>query len=77
MATIVLNIPDAQVNRIMNAVCALNGYDPDSGLTKAQFTKKFLAQKLAEEVKAVEVQAAVNAARATTTATVDSELNIT
>ncbi len=62
MATITLNIPDAQVARVIDALCARGGYDPALGVTKAQFAKQSLAAWLKAAVQQVEQQQAHDAA---------------
>lgn len=48
MASIQIEIPDAQVPRVLEAFAESFGYDPASGLTKAQFAKKQTARWVKE-----------------------------
>lgn len=57
MAIISLNIPDAQDNRVADAICSLHGWTSSSGLTKKQFVKKYLIDVIKDDVKAFEGRA--------------------
>lgn len=73
MATLSLNltVPDNKASEILDAFANQKGYNPESGLTKAQFMKQqviefvreaYLAEKriTAEEAARVAVQTEVN-----------------
>lgn len=61
MAMIQIEIPDAQVSRVLEAFTVTFGYDPASGLTKAQFTKRQTAQWMREITIGYERQKAATA----------------
>lgn len=81
--TISLSIPDAQVTRVVNAMCAIGNYQSTladgsaNPQTKAQFAKQMLITYVMNTVKAVEAQAAVDNARTTAISNVDSQVVIT
>lgn len=84
MAVIPLNIPDAVVPRVQDAVTARHGWTPGSGLTKTQFVKKYLIDILKDDVRFMEAQAAQEqhriageAAAQTAIASVEVEVVIT
>jgi hypothetical protein len=77
MATISINIPDAVLGRVVDAMAARYGWTSDSGLTKVQFAKRILTGLLKETVKMHEGQIASAAATQTASSTVDEEINIT
>lgn len=84
MAQIILTVPDAQVNRVQDAVTARHGWVSGSGLTKTQFVKKYLVDTLIADVKFMEAQTArethrlaANSAEQTAIASVDSDIVIT
>lgn len=55
MATITLNIPsDAALARIVNALCDDAGWSAASGVTKAAFAKKVVADMVRDRVQAAE-----------------------
>jgi hypothetical protein len=56
MSQITINIPDVVISRVLNAICATSGYNPDSGLTKAQFAKNWLIGNLKNAVINYETQ---------------------
>lgn len=60
MATISITIPDAQLQRVIDAVCGTYNYDPNSGLTQAQFAKQQLSLWLKSTVRNWESNAAIN-----------------
>lgn len=65
MASITISVPDAQVQRVLDAFCATFGYNPATDGTKAAFTKKQMAQYAKEVTLAYEVNlAAVEAQKA-------------
>jgi hypothetical protein len=43
MAQIIINIPDDKLTEVRDALCEAYNYSTDSGLTKAQFAKKIVA----------------------------------
>lgn len=62
MATITLNIPDQQMERVVAALCAINGYSDTSGLTAAEFAKACLVRDLVGTVRNWERRQAEDAA---------------
>lgn len=77
MATISINIPDAVAARVLEAMAIRYGWTTDSGLTKAQFTKRVLTNLIKETVRMHEGQLASAAATQTASNAVDSEIDIT
>jgi hypothetical protein len=62
MATITLNIPDAALPRVVDALCARAHWSPDLGVAKGPFAKAALAQWLREETLRYELSVAQAAA---------------
>ena len=62
MATITINIPDAAVPRVLEAMCSTGGYEPSDGLTKGAFAKRMLAQYVKRIVFEYEAMTAQRAA---------------
>jgi hypothetical protein len=62
MASITLNIPDAQAQRVLDAVADRFGWTPDLGVTKAAFTKQQVAEWLKRLVVEYERRVAMDAA---------------
>lgn len=58
MAVISISLPDAHVNRVLDAVTTRRGWTSGSGLTKAQFVKKVLIDLLKDDVRYIEALAA-------------------
>lgn len=54
MAQISLTIPDAALDRVIDALCARGTWTPELGIPRGQFAKQQLAAWLKEEVKAYE-----------------------
>lgn len=84
MATtsIQINIDNTQLTRVINAMATSGAYqDTINGQpnpqTKAQFAKQMLVTYVMNTVKAVEAQTAVDSARTTALANVDSQVVIT
>lgn len=77
MATLQITIPDAILARVLDAVAAANGYDPASGLTKAQFARNVLARLIKDMVKSQEATQALITARDTAAANAESQITIT
>lgn len=75
MATVSIAIPDAQVARVVDAVCGRYGYGPGDG-TKAQFARKVLAQWVRETVIEWERQQAAEAAGRTAKAAAELEISV-
>jgi hypothetical protein len=48
MATISITIPDDKAAEVRDALCDTYGYSTESGLTKAQFSKKVVADFVKE-----------------------------
>lgn len=44
MATVSITIPDAQVARVVNAMCDAYGYVAGQGITKAEFARQSLVR---------------------------------
>lgn len=57
-----INIPDAVVSRVVEAMAVRYGWTTESGLTKTQFAKRVLTNLLKETVKMHEGQIASAAA---------------
>lgn len=73
MAQIVINIPDQQMNRVINAFCSEFSYQANGGeLTKQQFTKKQIRRYIKEVMVSAEIDAARSAAAESIRADVDS-----
>lgn len=82
-----LTIPDAVSGRVVNAVAAMNNYQPvvpnGSGAmvanpeTKAQFAKRMISEKIIQMVKQYETQQAAQAAMAQAASSVDTDIKIT
>ena len=58
MAVISITVPDAHINRVLDAVTTRRGWTSGSGLTKAQFVKKVLIDLLKDDVRFIEALAA-------------------
>lgn len=59
MASITISVPDAQVQRVLDAFCNTFGYNPDTDGTKAAFAKKQIALYAREVTLAYEANLAV------------------
>jgi hypothetical protein len=82
MAVISITISDAELPRVINAVCSQYNYQATvngspNPETKAQFAKRMMIVWLKDNVKADEVRAAIEAARTAASARVDSEILMT
>ena len=77
MASITINIPDSVVSRVLDAVAARYNWDPESGLTKAQFAKALIVNLLKDTVKMHEGNVASRAATTAAEQTVENEITIT
>jgi hypothetical protein len=77
LATITINIPDAVVQRVLDAFADRYCWTAESGLTKAQFAKAVLVNLAKETVRMYEGRAAVDAAKAASDALVDADIIIT
>lgn len=79
---IIIDVPDAQAQRVLNGFCADRGYQPTlpddtpNPETKAQFVKRLLIQYIKNSVRMNEIQAASEAAIVLATAKVDAEINL-
>lgn len=51
MATMTITIPDGILQSVLDALSLKWGYDPDSGLTKAQFVKQEIRDRLELEYR--------------------------
>jgi hypothetical protein len=58
MAQITINVPDAQLSRVLDAFAAVYGWTAASGLTKAQLAKEQLKKYMLDTVRQYEAQAA-------------------
>lgn len=60
MAEITLNVPNAQLARVVNALCGIGGYDgdPSDQAARREFARTVLAQHLREKVLRYEQQQA-------------------
>lgn len=76
MATITLNIPDAVISRVLDAIAAQYSYSATSG-TKAAFAKKVVSNIVLNIVRDHEAQIAADAARVTASDKVTTDLVIT
>jgi hypothetical protein len=63
MATISITIPDGSINDVKDAFAAIYGWTAESGLTKAQFAKKKVADYTKDVLKEYKAQQAGEAAR--------------
>jgi hypothetical protein len=72
VATIQVTIPDGAQTRILDAVCSTYGFDPASGLTKAQFARDHLRQHLKDVTRAYEAAQAAETARTAKLAEVET-----
>jgi len=59
-----VELPEAEAQRIATAICAWNGYGPESGKTPVEFTRDVVMRWLVEQTLAYEADVAVTAARA-------------
>lgn len=74
MAQITINIPDAVVSRVLDAMAARHGWTAESGQTKAQFVKSVIIKQLKDAVKSHEGNVAVQSATEVTNAAVDADI---
>ena len=58
MATITLNIPDAVIPRVVDALCAAGHWSEDLGVTRNAFAKQEVARMVRERVVAIETEQA-------------------
>lgn len=63
MAQITINIPDDKISRVTDAYSLWFGWSEETGLTKAQFTKRQIIKQIKQTVKTVEGDNAANAQR--------------
>lgn len=75
MAQIILNVPDASLNRVVDALCIAGGYTPAQG-TKAAFAKAFVIKQMMGVVRDVEARIAAEAEAEAVRAQVDG-INVT
>lgn len=54
MAQITIDIPNQQAQRVLDALCADGGYNPESGQTQQQFAKQYIAQLIKGRVRTYE-----------------------
>ncbi len=72
---IIFTVPDAEVQRVLDAVAGSYGYNPAKDGTKGQFTKKYIVNFLKRTVKGYESSLAAKAAAGSVNAGPD--VNIT
>lgn len=77
MPQVVLDIPAAVANRVMDAIAARHGYNALTDGTKAAFCKKFIIELVMQEVRTYERDRDTKIAYAATDAAVVSEVVIT
>ena len=77
MASISFDIPAGVTGRVLDAICARNGYNAARDGTKAQFAKKWIIRKVMEEVRGHEGSAAGAGAQQAACNAVDAEILIT
>lgn len=77
MATIVLNIPDAVLPRVVDALCAEGRRPEDSPISKGQFAKNMVIAYVREVVRTQEAMAARIVAEREATAAVARDVTIT
>jgi hypothetical protein len=63
MATISITIPDNNINDVVDALCDAYGYSAESGLTKAKFAKRVVADFVKEIYRSQVGAKAADAAR--------------
>lgn len=63
MATISITIPDNNLNDVIDALCDAYGYSVQSGLTKAKFAKRVIADFVKEIYRSQVGAKAADAAR--------------
>lgn len=76
MASITLTFPDTVAPRIAAAMEA-EGWTPELGITRMEFTRDWLARQLKQVVIKHESEAAADAARITVRDSVEAEIIIT
>ncbi len=77
MANVTITIPDAVVDRVLDAIAGTYGYNPLLDGTKAQFGKKQLANFAKRTVRDYEAVRDSNLSYNQAIAAVESEINIT
>lgn len=77
MAQMIINIPDVQSNRVMNAIAIKYGWTSESGMTKPVFAKDQLIQFIKRTVKDVEGDSQAQSLRDSINSDVDSNLSLT
>lgn len=84
MATLSINVPDAVVVRVLDAIAARYGYIDENtgqprtpGQTKTQFAREVIRTIVKDAVKAHEAEIAQAAARQTAISNVESEIVLT
>jgi hypothetical protein len=77
MAQICIDVPDAVVARVVNALCLDGARPDDSPLTKGQFAKQHVARYVKRVVREVESRLARDAAGAAADGAADAEIVIT
>jgi hypothetical protein len=75
MATISITVPDPVVQRVLDAVAATYGYDPDTDGTKAQFARAQVAAVVKNVVVSYEAQQAGESAWTAAKSTAEGDIN--
>jgi hypothetical protein len=73
MANITFSVPDDQIDRILKAL----NYDPNSGVTKQQFIKRYIRGQIMTQVINYESQIASDNAQKSTAEQINSDIVIT
>lgn len=77
MASITITIPDAVLNRVLDAIAATRSYNPGTDGTKAQFAKAQLVAWIKGIVVDYEGNNAANTANASARTTAQTDIAIT
>ena len=73
---LILTIPDAVAQRVIDAVCAYYNFSDTSGLTRPQFVKASLVHHVKGLVGQVEARLSEDVARQKALSRVESEIDI-
>jgi hypothetical protein len=74
VASITITIPDPVLNRVLDAIAAVNGYNAATDGTKAAFAKAHVIKHIKEQVALSETLAARATADATVAASVSTDI---
>lgn len=75
MANIVIVIPDAQVTRVVDALCLSGKWTEDLGVSRTAFAKAEAARLLRERVLSIERQTMLSQAAATAAALSEPQID--